>query len=200
MPIVQMPDGAHVQFPDNMPPDQIRSLILQKFPDAAKSGGTLASAPKGSIFDFTSPEGKEYTVNGPAGSTPEQAFAILQQHLGQQPSGGKLGTTFDAEGARKAGYTDAEIQGVQKALAAGYTPQEIGDHLSQGSSPRRPATLTIFNPSPELSRLPPRKDISTTWCPRATCSTNRRPRSRRGTCLISPLSALVAFWPMPPTL
>jgi hypothetical protein len=41
MPIVQMPDGAHVQFPDNMPPDQIRSLILQKFPDAAKSGGTL---------------------------------------------------------------------------------------------------------------------------------------------------------------
>src|SRR5436190_2090883 len=36
MPIVAMPDGAHVSFPDEMPPDQIRSLILKKFPDAGK--------------------------------------------------------------------------------------------------------------------------------------------------------------------
>src|ERR1700754_4595549 len=35
MPVVQMPDGANVQFPDAMPPDQIRSLIAQKFPDIA---------------------------------------------------------------------------------------------------------------------------------------------------------------------
>ena len=34
MPIVSMPDGAQVSFPDEMPPDQIRSLILRKFPDA----------------------------------------------------------------------------------------------------------------------------------------------------------------------
>lgn len=37
MPIVAMPDGAQVQFPDDMPKEQIRSLILQKFPDASKS-------------------------------------------------------------------------------------------------------------------------------------------------------------------
>jgi hypothetical protein len=29
-------------------------------------------------FDFTSPTGKQYTVSGPDGATPEQAFAILQ--------------------------------------------------------------------------------------------------------------------------
>lgn len=37
MPIVAMPDGAQVQFPDDMPKEQIRSLILQKFPDAGKA-------------------------------------------------------------------------------------------------------------------------------------------------------------------
>ena len=42
--------------------------------------------------------------------------------------------TFDAEGARKAGYSEAEIQGAQKALEAGYTPEEIQAHLS-GAQP-----------------------------------------------------------------
>lgn len=39
MPIVGMPDGAQVQFPDDMPKEQIRALILQKFPDAHKAAG-----------------------------------------------------------------------------------------------------------------------------------------------------------------
>ena len=33
-------------------------------------------------FTFTSPEGKKYTVNGPEGSTKEQAFEMLQKQLG----------------------------------------------------------------------------------------------------------------------
>lgn len=33
-------------------------------------------------FEFTSPDGKKYSVQGPAGATQEQAFAILQQQLG----------------------------------------------------------------------------------------------------------------------
>ncbi len=36
-------------------------------------------------FTFTSPDGKSYTVNGPDGATQEQAFAMLQQQLQQQP-------------------------------------------------------------------------------------------------------------------
>jgi hypothetical protein len=32
-----MPDGAQVSFPDEMPPAQIRELILKKFPDAGKA-------------------------------------------------------------------------------------------------------------------------------------------------------------------
>ena len=33
MPIVGMPNGDQVSFPDNMPPDQIKSLIAKKFPN-----------------------------------------------------------------------------------------------------------------------------------------------------------------------
>ena len=35
MPVVKMPDGVDVQFPDDMPSEQIKGLILQKFPYAA---------------------------------------------------------------------------------------------------------------------------------------------------------------------
>jgi hypothetical protein len=34
-----------------------------------------------SDFTFTDPGGQKYTITGPNGSTPEQAFAVLQQHL-----------------------------------------------------------------------------------------------------------------------
>lgn len=37
-------------------------------------------------FEFTSPEGKKYSVDGPPGATKEQAFAILQQQLGAAPA------------------------------------------------------------------------------------------------------------------
>lgn len=39
MPIVAMPDGTQVRFPDEMPKEQIRDLIAQKFPDAVPSSG-----------------------------------------------------------------------------------------------------------------------------------------------------------------
>lgn len=35
-------------------------------------------------FEFTSPEGKKYKVAAPPGGTKEQAFAVLQRHLGPQ--------------------------------------------------------------------------------------------------------------------
>lgn len=35
-------------------------------------------------FDFTAPDGKTYSVNGPEGATAEQAFAILQSQIGKK--------------------------------------------------------------------------------------------------------------------
>lgn len=37
MPIIKMPDGQNVRFPDDMPNDEIRSLIQQKYPDSVES-------------------------------------------------------------------------------------------------------------------------------------------------------------------
>jgi hypothetical protein len=45
-------------------------------------------------FDFTSPEGKTYSVEGPEGATQDQAFQMLQQHIGQPQD--KIGYAEDA--------------------------------------------------------------------------------------------------------
>ncbi|WP_455296462.1 hypothetical protein [Brucella pituitosa] len=44
MPVVKMPDGTQVRFPDEMPPDQIRSMIVSKFPDVAAQAPQPANA------------------------------------------------------------------------------------------------------------------------------------------------------------
>lgn len=41
MPRVRMPDGVVVQFPDDMPQEQIKSMIASKFPDAVKPKETI---------------------------------------------------------------------------------------------------------------------------------------------------------------
>jgi DnaJ-domain-containing protein 1 len=91
-------------------------------------------------FIFTSPEGKVYEVTGPEGATKEQAWGILQQKLGAAAASHKrVPMPFDLEGARKAGYSDAEIADylaqrsnfdIDGALKAGYSHREIADRLA----------------------------------------------------------------------
>lgn len=46
MPKIKMPDGVVVRFPDDMPPDEIKALILKKFPElGAGSPAAAAAAP-----------------------------------------------------------------------------------------------------------------------------------------------------------
>jgi len=61
-------------------------------------------------FDFTAPDGKSYSVNGPEGATPEQAFQILQQ---------QIGTVAPKEGGSSVG-------GVAKSLGTGLAEGAIG--------------------------------------------------------------------------
>jgi hypothetical protein len=49
MPIVTMPNGDRVQFPDSMSKDQIKEKIRSKFPDAGDSGWDTA---KGAVTGF----------------------------------------------------------------------------------------------------------------------------------------------------
>lgn len=65
------------------------------------------------VFEFTSPDGKSYEVTGPAGSTKEQAFALLQSQIAQQkkPSG-----LEDAAKGFGSGIMDAITGAVTPAL------------------------------------------------------------------------------------
>lgn len=48
MPIVSMPDGTRVEFPDDMSREQIRAMILKKFPEAdPEIGGTTKQIARG---------------------------------------------------------------------------------------------------------------------------------------------------------
>lgn len=60
-------------------------------------------------FNFTGPDGKSYSITGPEGATPQQAFAMLQQHLGApEPS---ANAKADTAGAVAQGMTDLPILG-----------------------------------------------------------------------------------------
>jgi hypothetical protein len=41
-------------------------------------------------FEFTAPDGKTYSIDGPEGATKEQAFGILQQQLASAPAAPKV--------------------------------------------------------------------------------------------------------------
>jgi hypothetical protein len=61
-------------------------------------------------FDFTGPDGKSYSVAGPDGATPQQAFAMLQQHLGSAPPV-SANAQADTAGAAAQGAVDLPIVG-----------------------------------------------------------------------------------------
>lgn len=108
-------------------------------------------------FDFTSPDGKKYTVDGPEGSTQEQAFQILQGRIGKttskpepdySPTNGM--STFEkvAAGAGKAIVDTArgagqwlgleDRQGVQEsrnrdAALSGTTAGKVGNFIGSAA-------------------------------------------------------------------
>jgi hypothetical protein len=61
-------------------------------------------------FEFTGPEGQRFAVTGPQGATPEQAWAVLQQHL--TDAGGCTG--YRDSGPADWGAVPAEPEGPAK--------------------------------------------------------------------------------------
>lgn len=74
-------------------------------------------------FEFTSPEGKNYSVDGPEGATSAQAFQMLQQHLGTAPD---IGTGEDIA------KTALPSVGRMVAGTAG-APGDLSNLLAKGS-------------------------------------------------------------------
>lgn len=51
MPIVKMPDGTNVSFPDDMPKEQIKGMIASKFPEVAQQATGETPEPDKSLWD-----------------------------------------------------------------------------------------------------------------------------------------------------
>lgn len=82
MPIIRMPDGVNVRFDDNMPKEQIQSMIASKYPDFAKIMGYNP------ITEEQTPE-KDYTLGRAAAFDSGATFGF----------GSKLGGLLNAIGS-----------------------------------------------------------------------------------------------------
>lgn len=84
-------------------------------------------------FDLTSPDGKTYSVEGPDGATPEQAFQILQQHLAAAPAapsyGADIAKSLPADAAGLISGTLGLPGDVSNLLAKGS--KVASDYLAQ---------------------------------------------------------------------
>ncbi len=85
-------------------------------------------------FTFTSPEGKSYDVNGPDGSTKEQAFAILQQQMGAKQN---AAPTRHAEGDRDSAVQEQwdRISGLSSDLIKNGQQSKAKSALASAASP-----------------------------------------------------------------
>ncbi len=80
-------------------------------------------------FDFTSPDGKKYTVEGPAGATKEQAFQMLQTQLGGNTIAKTIENDAISTGARN--FTN-DMSFMEKFNAgAGKALNDIGQGVGQ---------------------------------------------------------------------
>ena len=86
-------------------------------------------------FDFTAPSGKSYSVDGPEGATPEQAFKILQDHIGGDAAKPSVGIGEDL--AKVATSAPGRIVGSLAGLPGDLLHmgmQALGDNLSPESN------------------------------------------------------------------
>jgi hypothetical protein len=83
-------------------------------------------------FEFTSPEGKTYSVTGPDGSTKEQAFQMLQSQLGSQQAAPKPEEPFGQRVNREIADIPRQV-----GLTARHAVEGVGDALEFVSSPIR---------------------------------------------------------------
>lgn len=104
------------------------------------------------IFEITAPDGKTYEVEGPDGSTPEQALAILKKRLQPQPA--KQPEMNLA--ARDTGMMEAGL------IGAGRTIDRVGKGLKQGAL-EVGDRLGFSGARPELDRMKTAEDENTRY-------------------------------------
>lgn len=112
-------------------------------------------------FTFTSPQGQSYTVNGPDGATPEQAFQMLQQHLGQPatPAPDKYQqAALDERNAMQAKGIDTGA-GLTRRLAQGASFNLADEVLAGLSTPLEMVKRGTINPAEAYKYAKAREDL-----------------------------------------
>lgn len=148
MPIVTMPDGTQVQFPDDIPREQIRDMISQRFPDAVPQPREKQSAVSGAIDAFTDGAsfgfGDNLTAHEAAilGKTPQGGWFDYSK-----PYGERYETALTAErGQNRQFYEDnpvtAHTANIAGAVATPLVAAKTGATLLKGGmSAKRAAVL-----------------------------------------------------------
>lgn len=102
------------------------------------------------IFEFTSPDGKTYEVEGPEGSTPEDAFKRLQAHIGRTPD---TNTHFNRARvvATSIPETLAEIGGLPVAAFRGvqWLRKKFGDDATKADAEK---TISRLDALPSIKK------------------------------------------------
>jgi hypothetical protein len=98
-------------------------------------------------FTFTSPDGKSYDVDGPEGATQEQAFAVLQQRIGGQPTQASA-TPEDHGIATNLGY--GALRGVQDigntiVNAGAWVGNKIDPGVGEWNDARNQSNAAFFD-------------------------------------------------------
>lgn len=79
-------------------------------------------------FQFTSPEGKSYSLTGPEGATPQDAFALLQKQIGTPAPSPQMGVADTAADVAKS----TGIGVVKGAIGLAGLPGDIADLGTRG--------------------------------------------------------------------
>jgi hypothetical protein len=138
MPVVGMPDGTQVEFPDDMPGEQIRSLIAQKFPNEVKSlspqspisAGGLYNALDSGVAKGTALLGSiPRTVSDLGATGIKKATNFVERQLGMPESPGPQGPGL----VTLPSYEDLQkhIQDKYYGGAAPYKPQNTTEEYVQ---------------------------------------------------------------------
>ena len=124
MPIVRMPDGQKIRFPDNMSREEIRGMILQKFPDAFERQKQQYNGLRQGLRPLT--ESQKAEAAGLAAGLRPQGFGALDiakegvkgfgqgvvSGLGRVAGGATLGATdwLDRKAGGHLASLDADLQ------------------------------------------------------------------------------------------
>ncbi len=143
MPLVTMPNGDQVSFPDDMPKTEIKALILKKFPDLAPSPAIDTGA---ADFGLPVPEGAQGQEQGEAFWREQERIgaerkaaeeAALNESYGEMDLGQRVGT-FAENTLEGVPILGPAIQRGADALlsetvgrAQGYDPAMTRDILEQ---------------------------------------------------------------------